>query len=115
MEINSSFYRPHRRSTYERWAASVPAAFRFAVKVPRAVTHDRRLREAGGALDAFLAEAAGLGERRLQCGGPGGGVDLGAVGVRRPALADQAAALGVPHHDLARLGRRVDPGHQRHD
>ena len=28
-EINSSFYRPHRRSTYERWAASTPDGFRF--------------------------------------------------------------------------------------
>jgi uncharacterized protein YecE (DUF72 family) len=24
VEINSSFYRPHRPSTYARWAASVP-------------------------------------------------------------------------------------------
>jgi uncharacterized protein YecE (DUF72 family) len=38
-EINSSFYRPHRAATYERWAASVPDDFRFAVKVPKAITH----------------------------------------------------------------------------
>ena len=25
VEINSSFYRPHRPSTYQRWAATVPA------------------------------------------------------------------------------------------
>ena len=31
VEINSSFYRPHRRATYERWAASVPDAFRFSL------------------------------------------------------------------------------------
>ena len=29
VEINSSFYRPHRRATYERWAASVPTASRL--------------------------------------------------------------------------------------
>jgi uncharacterized protein YecE (DUF72 family) len=29
VEINSSFYRPHRRSTYERWAGAVPDDFRF--------------------------------------------------------------------------------------
>jgi uncharacterized protein YecE (DUF72 family) len=66
VEINSSFYRPHRPATYARWSASVPAAFRFAVKVPRSMTHERRL--AGGAeldalLDAFLAEAGTLGEK----------------------------------------------------
>jgi uncharacterized protein YecE (DUF72 family) len=38
VEINSSFYRPHRRTTYERWAASVPETFQFAVKVPRATS-----------------------------------------------------------------------------
>ena len=38
VEINSSFYRPHRTATYERWAASVPEDFRFAVKVPKSAT-----------------------------------------------------------------------------
>ena len=62
-EINSSFYKQHRRATYERWAASVPAHFRFAVKVPRAVTHDQRLVAADVLLEVFLDEARGLGER----------------------------------------------------
>ena len=46
-EINSSFYRPHRPATYAKWAASVPPGFRFAVKVPRVITHERRLADAG--------------------------------------------------------------------
>jgi len=62
-EINSSFYRQHRRSTYERWASSVPPDFLFAVKVPRAITHDQRLVAADVLLDVFLDEARGLGER----------------------------------------------------
>ena len=63
VEINSSFYRPHRRRTYEGWAAAVPARFRFAVKLPKAITHDAGLRGAGPALDRFAAEVAGLGEK----------------------------------------------------
>jgi len=63
VEINSSFYRPHRPATYARWAASVPPSFRFAVKVPRRITHELRLRGAMAALDTFLAEATALGER----------------------------------------------------
>lgn len=63
VEINSSFYRPHRPATYARWAASVPASFRFAVKVPRAITHERRLVDVDATLDAFLAEATALGDR----------------------------------------------------
>ena len=39
VEINSSFYRSHRPSTYERWAASVPDHFRFSVKMPKQITH----------------------------------------------------------------------------
>jgi uncharacterized protein YecE (DUF72 family) len=63
VEINSSFHKPHRRATYERWAASVPAGFAFAVKVPREITHDLRLARTGAALDAFLAQATGLGRK----------------------------------------------------
>ena len=61
VEINSSFYRPHRASTYARWAASVPPSFRFAVKIPRAITHEQKLAHAGAALDAFLPGPAALG------------------------------------------------------
>lgn len=63
VEINSSFHRPHRRATYERWAASVPADFAFAVKAPREITHDLRLAGAGAALDGFLTQATGLGDK----------------------------------------------------
>lgn len=65
-EINSSFHRPHRPATYERWAASVPPDFRFSVKIPKTVTHERRLVDTDTILDAFLAEASGLGAK-LEC------------------------------------------------
>jgi uncharacterized protein YecE (DUF72 family) len=63
VEINSSFYRPHAAKTYQRWAASVPRAFRFSVKLPKAITHDGRLRAAGAALSRFSGEVAGLGNK----------------------------------------------------
>ncbi|MBP0447341.1 DUF72 domain-containing protein [Roseomonas sp. SSH11] len=63
VEINSSFYRPHRPATYARWAASVPEGFRFAVKVPRTITHERRLKETAEPLQRFLNEAVALGGR----------------------------------------------------
>jgi uncharacterized protein YecE (DUF72 family) len=62
-EINSSFYRQHRRSVYERWAAAVPPSFRFAVKLPRAITHDQSLVASDVLLEVFLEEATGLGAR----------------------------------------------------
>lgn len=63
VEINSSFYRPHRPDTYARWADSVPARFRFAVKLPKSVTHEKRLQDAGTELDRFAAEAGALREK----------------------------------------------------
>jgi uncharacterized protein YecE (DUF72 family) len=63
-EINSSFYRPHRPSTYARWAASVPDDFRFALKVPKEITHKRRLVDALEPLEQFLSETASLGAKR---------------------------------------------------
>ena len=63
-EINSSFHRPHTAATYARWAASTPAGFRFAVKLPRTITHDQKLRRARLPLERFLEESAGLGAKR---------------------------------------------------
>ena len=63
VEINSTFYRSHRRSTYQRWAACTPPDFRFSAKVPRAITHDLRLRDAAAPLAAFASEIGGLGEK----------------------------------------------------
>ena len=64
VEINSSFYRPHRRATYARWAASVPDDFRFAVKLPKAITHERRLVACADLLDSFADAVGGLGAKR---------------------------------------------------
>ncbi|GAB6967699.1 DUF72 domain-containing protein [Komagataeibacter kakiaceti JCM 25156] len=64
VEINSSFYRPHRRTTYERWAASVPPAFRFSVKLPGTITHERRLIGCQALIERFAEETDGLGDRR---------------------------------------------------
>ena len=63
VEINSSFYRPHRHATYARWAASVSPGFRFSVKLPRSITHDARLRGARALLDQFEGEVSGLGRK----------------------------------------------------
>jgi uncharacterized protein YecE (DUF72 family) len=81
VEINSSFYRPHRRTTYERWSASVGDEFRFSVKLPKSISHARGdWQEAD--LDRFADEAAGLGEK------------LGAILVQFPPsrVCDQAQA-----------------------
>jgi uncharacterized protein YecE (DUF72 family) len=62
-EINSSFHRPHAPWVYERWAASVPPNFRFSVKVPKAITHERKLVACEEPLRAFLGQITALGDR----------------------------------------------------
>jgi uncharacterized protein YecE (DUF72 family) len=62
-EINSTFHRPHRRSTFERWAHSVPRSFRFSVKLPKTITHERRLSRTQPLLDAFISDVEPLGQR----------------------------------------------------
>ncbi|MBY0455814.1 MAG: DUF72 domain-containing protein [Gemmataceae bacterium] len=41
VEINSSFYRPPTREQVAKMARRTPAGFRFTLKVPRSVSHDR--------------------------------------------------------------------------
>ena len=71
-EINSSFHRPHRESTWAKWADAVPENFRFAVKVPRTITHEGQLlATTKPLLLEFLQQSSALGARRgpllLQC------------------------------------------------
>jgi len=62
-EINASFYRALRPALYAKWAAAVPRDFRFAVKVPKSVTHEHRLLDCEEPLAAFLDEVAALGDK----------------------------------------------------
>lgn len=62
-EINSSFYRPHLRRTWERWADSVPAGFQFAVKMAKTITHEAALSCDSQVLSAFIRQTSFLHEK----------------------------------------------------
>jgi uncharacterized protein YecE (DUF72 family) len=62
-EINSSFHRSHRADTWRRWASAVPDGFLFSAKLPKEITHKRRLTDFEEPLAAALAEMEELGER----------------------------------------------------
>ncbi len=117
VEINSSFHRPHRLKTYQRWAEGTPSGFRFSVKLPKEITHVHRLVGAATELDKFLDEASGLGEK------------LGALLVQLPPslafdetvaelffrdLRSRAGTRGrlraAAHHVVFRGGRGPDEG-----
>jgi uncharacterized protein YecE (DUF72 family) len=62
-EINSSFYRPHRRTTYERWTTSVAEDFRFSVKLPKAISHASSTEDQETLIARFQNEVDGLGKK----------------------------------------------------
>ena len=63
VEINSSFYRPHRPATYAKWAVEVPEDFRFSVKLPKEISHERQLEDCDELLQQFWGDASHLGEK----------------------------------------------------
>lgn len=65
-EINSTFHRPHKPFVFERWAQAVPPGFRFSAKLPKTITHERRLVDCAALLQDFLQQVTPLGDK-LAC------------------------------------------------
>ena len=63
VEINYTFGRMPTVALLEKWADSVPAEFRFVLKVPEWITHRQRLTGVEERLSQFLAIAATLRDR----------------------------------------------------
>jgi uncharacterized protein YecE (DUF72 family) len=63
VEVDATFYAAPPEPIVASWRDRVPASFRFALKVPQEITHERRLRDTDEALAHFLARVALLGER----------------------------------------------------
>ena len=63
VEGNTTFYGLPAPATVARWAEEAPSGFRFLFKLPRTITHDRRLRAANDELRETLDRLEPLGER----------------------------------------------------
>jgi len=64
VEVNSSFYRRHRLATRKRWHDAVPDDFRFSVKLPQIITHNRRPSQPEAELGIFFEDVARWGQAR---------------------------------------------------
>jgi uncharacterized protein YecE (DUF72 family) len=62
-EINSSFYRSHKKETWRKWADAVPGDFRFSVKAPKTLTHAGELKCDRKILSSFFSEISSLGHK----------------------------------------------------
>jgi uncharacterized protein YecE (DUF72 family) len=63
VEINNTFYRMPSEKMIADWAAEVPEGFTFALKAPQRITHQKRLKDVGDVVLAFVRIAAGLGDK----------------------------------------------------
>jgi uncharacterized protein YecE (DUF72 family) len=85
VEGNTTFYATPALETVRTWAGQTDPGFRFVLKLPRPVTHERHADGAAGALRGFLAAIEPLGPRAhtlwAQLPPSFGPADLGALGV----------------------------------
>ncbi|MBB5134467.1 uncharacterized protein YecE (DUF72 family) [Thermocatellispora tengchongensis] len=83
VEGNTTFYATPARSTVESWARQTDPGFRFVVKLPKTITHERRLTGGEEELRAFLDAIEPLGPRAhalwVQLPGSFAPSDLGAL------------------------------------
>jgi uncharacterized protein YecE (DUF72 family) len=63
VEVDSTFYAAPPEPIVKTWAERVPPGFRFSLKVPQEITHERRLRDADATLAHFVERARLLGDR----------------------------------------------------
>jgi len=63
VELDTTFYHAPKGTIARSWARAAPAGFRFAAKLPRAITHDALLRGAGAALADFVRALEPLGDK----------------------------------------------------
>lgn len=83
VEGNTTFYATPARGAVESWARQTSADFRFVVKLPKSITHERRLAGIDEELRSFLTAIDPLGPRAhalwVQLPGSFGPADLGAL------------------------------------
>src|SRR6185436_9458315 len=64
VEINNTFYRMPSPELLARWEGEVPDGFRFILKAPRRITHEKRLHDVADTVARLLEVSAGLGGKR---------------------------------------------------
>ena len=61
VEINNTFYRLPKESVLQSWAEQVPGEFRFVLKAPQRITHQKRLKDAASEVEYLFRVGKALG------------------------------------------------------
>jgi uncharacterized protein YecE (DUF72 family) len=90
VEVDSTFYAVPPVRTVRGWYDRTPPGFRFALKMPQEITHERRLRDVGDVAELFYDRARELREKLgpvlIQLGPDFGPVELPALAKLLPLL-----------------------------
>ncbi|HEY3557025.1 MAG TPA: DUF72 domain-containing protein [Kribbella sp.] len=102
VESNTTFYGTPSRAAVANWAAQTPADFRFVVKLPQLITHERRLTNTDAEFRTFLDAIEPLGPRNhavwIQLPAAFSPTDLGTLAAfLHKAPADHRYAVEVRH------------------
>jgi uncharacterized protein YecE (DUF72 family) len=63
VEVDSTFYRPPTPRMVRSWHNRTPAGFKFALKVPQVITHQKQLRDCEDEVTGFVSAVEPLGEK----------------------------------------------------
>lgn len=63
VEVNSTFRKEHRSTTLARWAVTAPENFRFAIKMPKLISHELKLQCSAGEISRFAESVQPLGSK----------------------------------------------------
>ena len=63
VEVNATFYRFFKESTYQKWYDKAPEHFRYVLKAPRFITHRKYLKDVEKEIESFWQSAAFLKEK----------------------------------------------------
>lgn len=92
VEVDSTFYAIPPLKTVRGWAERTPPHFRFALKLPQEITHERRLRDAEQVAMLFFDRARELGDKLgpilIQLGPDFGPAELPALAAFLPHIPD---------------------------
>jgi uncharacterized protein YecE (DUF72 family) len=105
VEGNTTFYAEPPATTVSRWLEQTPDDFRFAFKLPRTITHDKRLRDVAVEVRSFLDAIEPLGRRigpiQVQLPGSFGPESLDALlAFMRRLPADHRWAIELRHREF---------------
>ncbi len=64
IEINSTFYKIPRQSTFEKWSSEVSEDFQFTCKLPRVIIHNKGLSYQTRDIETFMEACKGINKKK---------------------------------------------------